>query len=144
MIYHYTLDELETLEEQVRQSEESLGEQQRKQYYASCKNRLKDPDTYATLNYFLTFGLHHFYLGRIDRFTEDMVGCGVGFFLVLNAWFQVIRWNYIGGLISFVIGIGILAYFTLTEIIELFKSENIVRTYNLRQKMNLLKQLEKI
>ena len=56
---------------QVEQQEEILRSQigeldklTRKKFYTLYSTLLKDPDTYAVLNFFFLTGLHHFYLGR--------------------------------------------------------------------------------
>ena len=51
-------------EEQLRQLASGLPDDQRKAFYQEVKRELRDPDTYAALNWFFLAGLHHFYLGR--------------------------------------------------------------------------------
>ncbi len=67
-------------EEMLRQEEEALREQiyqlsaaQKKQYYALEVAQVKDPDTYAALNWAFVAGLHHFYLGRWLRGLFNIV-----------------------------------------------------------------------
>lgn len=56
-------DEEEALREKIRQ----LDDKQRQQFYGAYNKQLKDPDTYAVLNWLFLAGLHHFYLGRWAR-----------------------------------------------------------------------------
>ena len=41
-----------------------LTDEQRKEYYDRFRREVRDPDTYAVLNYFFLAGLHHMYLGN--------------------------------------------------------------------------------
>lgn len=62
-----TQQDVDAREEAIRERIRRLSDDARKRYYALMTPRLKDPDTYAVLNFALVFGLHHFYLGRPMR-----------------------------------------------------------------------------
>ena len=51
-------------EEALRSEINHLPDELRAQFYNEVKNKIKDPDTYAALNWFFICGLHHFYLGK--------------------------------------------------------------------------------
>ena len=57
-------EEVEQKEEQLRSEIRGLNEAHRTSFYKSFSSNLKDPDTYAVLNFFFVTGLHHFYLGN--------------------------------------------------------------------------------
>ncbi|GLR05412.1 TM2 domain-containing protein [Vibrio hyugaensis] len=67
------LEELEKKEEYLRQQVNTLPDEQRKAYFKELKLRLKDPDTYAALNWFFLGGVHHFYLGKYPLFIAELV-----------------------------------------------------------------------
>ena len=75
-------DELSAEEDVLRSRVTALTPEQRKLYHQFEKHRIKDPDTYATLNYFLAGGLHHFYLG-------NYIFGGINFVLTLTG---IIMW----------------------------------------------------
>jgi len=93
-----------------------LPDAQRKSYFEQAESRLKDPDTYAVLNYLFIAGLHHFYLGRWLRGLINLAVFGGGVYLMfLDQW----RNGFI------VIGI-----ITALELYALFRSQIIVQHYN--------------
>ena len=100
--------ESDTLRRRVTQ----LPPDARRAYYAEEAKLIKDPDTYAVLNYFFVFGLHHFYIGK---FFTGLI-C-----LIL----------YIVGMLTFLVGgwiiILLLALFDLPQ---LFFSQRIVHKHN--------------
>ena len=57
-------DIIEEQQEQLRRQVRELPDSVRARYYNLSEKSLKDPDTYATLNYIFIAGLHHFYLGK--------------------------------------------------------------------------------
>jgi hypothetical protein len=54
---------VEAREEALRERLRSLTDEQRRTFYRAYRPRLRDPDTYAVLNWFFPAGLHHSYLG---------------------------------------------------------------------------------
>jgi len=104
-------DDEEALREQIRE----LSPEQRKTYHRFEKQRLKDPDTYATLNYIFLGGLHHFYLGRIGRGLVNLLlsltGIVVWFFMPL-------------------LGLALILFVVVIELPQLFKAQRVIYAYN--------------
>lgn len=122
--------------EQLQQEEESLRVQVmelpqglRKRYYQQEKKRVKDPDTYAVLNWLLICGLHHFYLGRMLRGTINFVAMLIGLVFMMFTTFPV--W-----------GLGIWGLVFLIELPQLFRSQQIVYQYNNRVMHEILAELK--
>ena len=61
--------QLEQDEEEIRILVRGLPDEQRSIFYNQVEENLKDPDTYAVLNFIFIAGLHHFYLGKRVRFS---------------------------------------------------------------------------
>lgn len=64
--------EVDAEEERLRARANALPAERRKAFYGEAGRALKDPDTYAALNWFFLVGLHHFYLGRWGRGIADL------------------------------------------------------------------------
>lgn len=112
-------DELKAEEERLRTAVRELSESQRKYYTSHRTKRLKDPDTYAALNWFFIIGLHHMYLGEWLEAAMVWVGMIVGFSLLIASDNQVAGLIVIGAVVAW-------------ETWALFTSQNIVRRYNLQ------------
>ena len=110
-------EKIEEREENIRERIKNINSDQRANYYNEVNKRIKDPDTYASLNYFFMVGIHHFYLGRWIR----------GF---LNIFFCVIGIYYIFTPDLAVLGVLIIVMIILMEIYSLFRSQSIVKHYN--------------
>ena len=63
---------VEQTEENLRTLVRQLSEADRKEFYQDFSNRIKDPDTYAVLNFFFVTGLHHFYLKKHVRGSMNL------------------------------------------------------------------------
>ncbi|MGF1834369.1 hypothetical protein [Photobacterium sanguinicancri] len=114
VLRHAKLSQQEdALRVQIRQ----LTDVQRKQYYKLEAEQVKDPDTFAVLNWFFVAGLHHFYLGKFAR-----GGVNLSLFL-LSILILVIYPNHWAGYSIFV---GIL----VIELPQLLSSQNIVHHHN--------------
>ena len=124
-----TDDNLETEENRLRDVVLELGDTQRKEYYRRSKKALKDPDTYATLNWFLILGLHHLYLGKWIHAGINMGAFFLGIVLLF------------GGGYAMAAGIFILVAFSVMELWELFRSQIIVRHYNIEVTKRILDNL---
>ena len=105
---------LEIEEERLRGEIAKLPNDLKKQYYNIEKSNIKDPDTYAVLNWFFVAGLHHFYLGNNSRGLFNAVVMLVGLL--------TIQFFYVG--IILIIGI------MLFEVPQLFYCQKIVHEYN--------------
>ncbi|HAD49351.1 MAG: hypothetical protein CMF12_14335 [Idiomarina sp.] len=110
------MQELSDREEHLREQIRQLSDEQRKHYYRLERQQLKDPDTYAVLNYFFIAGLHHFYLGRTNRGLINIALMVVG--LLLLPLFAPL-------------GVILLITVFIVELPQLFKSQRIVYAHNL-------------
>ena len=119
--------EVKAREEQLRLQVRALTDEQRKRFYAQFKERMKDPDTYAVLNYIFIAGLHHFYLGRV---TRGLVNIAVFFAAVAMAF---------SGHVSAAVVVFIVI--TVLELFELFQSQAIVDDFNNRLMEDIIKTL---
>lgn len=109
-------DEIQDQEEHLRNLVRQLPDDKRLEYFRRSEKTLKDPDTYATLNYLFIAGLHHFYLGKWVRGLLNISVFGLGLLLLLAGH------AIVGGLI-------ILAISTI-ELYALFNAQNIIQKYN--------------
>lgn len=71
--------------EQLREKLRQLDDKTRFEYYQKYEKALKDPDTYAVLNWFFLTGLHHFYLGKMTRGLVNLGLMLLGIFLLTEA-----------------------------------------------------------
>lgn len=108
--------EVDAREEELRLAIRELPDTKRKAFYERAEHELKDPDTFAVLNYLFIAGLHHFYLGRWFRGLINLaVFSGSVYLIYLGQWRN--------GFIVF----GII---TALELYALFRSQIIVKNYN--------------
>ncbi len=103
-------------EELIRQSINQLSDSERKTYFQIVKPRIKDPDTYATLNWFFMTGLHHFYLEYWVRACIHLSIFVIGIVLI----FVGLAW----------VGVLIILSISIVELFALFQSQLIVQNYN--------------
>jgi len=103
-------------EEELRAAIARLPDARRADVYRAAEKNLRDPDTYATLNYLIVSGLHHFYLGQWERGTAELVGTIGGIALLFTGY-------WIAGLLL-LLGIAAL------ELYALFRSQLIVQAHN--------------
>ncbi len=108
---------LET-EERLRKSVRTLPDDKRLAFYQQAERRLKDPDTYAALNYLFIAGLHHFYLGKWVRGLLNITVFLAGVMLLFTP--------------LAVIGILLIVAISIAELYALFKSQTIVQAHNNR------------
>ena len=107
---------VEEEEEELRRLVSQLDDAARSAYYKRLEKRIRDPDTYATLNFLFITGLHHFYLKRWLRGALSLAGFFVGVGLILAG--------------QYVIGVLLIVAIGLVELYELFRSQAIVQDYN--------------
>lgn len=112
------LDERDTEreEDRLRDIIGRLPADQRRAFYERARNRIKDPDTYAALNWFFLAGLHHFYLGRAGRGAVNLFGFVIGLALLFSA--------------LFLLGLVLILVILAVELFELARSQAIVRHHN--------------
>ncbi|MGX5174808.1 hypothetical protein ACUR5C_12370 [Aliikangiella sp. IMCC44653] len=108
--------QVDTEEEDLREQINLLSENGKKAFYASVKKKVKDPDTYAALNWFFIIGLHHFYLGRWVSGCLDIAAFIVGILLIV--------------FYSFAAGISLIIIVSMLELWALFRSQLIVQDWN--------------
>jgi hypothetical protein len=105
-------------EDYLRSKIQNLSDDDKKLFYLKIENEIKDPDTYATLNWFFLSGLHHLYLKRWFKGVSNLI-------LFIISTLLLFSEN-----IFFGIGIGILITIFIVELSELFNSQSIVSNYN--------------
>lgn len=111
--------EAELEEERLRSAVRALTDDQRRRFYDAATPRLRDPDTYAVLNWSLLAGMHHFYLGRWTRGAVTLL-CFIGGLAALFS--EVLRWP----------GVLLLVVILVIELSELFRSQTVVKAHNNR------------
>ena len=120
-------DEVDAREEELRLIVRELPDEKRKAFYARAERDLKDPDTFAVLNYLFIAGLHHFYLGRWFRGIINLVVFGGSIYLMYLGQWQ-------NGFIVF-------GTITVLELYALFRSQIIVKAYNNKLSKAILSSL---
>ena len=105
-------------EERIRQWVRELPDDKRMAFFKQAEKSLKDPDTYATLNYLFIAGLHHFYLGKWIRGSINLLIFVAGVLCIFT------------GLTG--LGILILIAISAVELKALFKAQLVIQDYNNR------------
>lgn len=124
-MFYPSMRELEREEDDLRTEINKLDEADRKQFFREYNDCVKDPDTYAALNYLLLTGLHHFYLGRYLRGFINLIVMIVGFLLLFNP-------------VTIYVGLAAILGVLIIEIPQLFFSQRIVQLYNNRLTKKML------
>ena len=130
MIEAWTLrkDRLQEQDESFRQKLRDLSDEERASFYRIYNKKLRDPDTYAVLNWLFLTGMHHAYLGRWVRALINISVMVGGIILLFSENAQIGFWMIVA----------ILAI----EIPALFRSQIIVEDFNLRQGEKALEQMQ--
>lgn len=115
MSLYRPIEEVEEKEESLRCKVQQLEPSQQKVFYQRQSKLLKDPDTYATMNWFCIIGLHHLYLGRYAIFAIELTV----FLLALGAILMGLGFGFLILLVLFIL-----------ELPQLFFSQRIIRNYN--------------
>ena len=102
-------------EEKIRILAGQLPGDKRLLFWTEVQKKLKDPDTYAAMNFAFMFGLHHFYVGKWIR---GLLAISL-FVLGLITLFVVPM-----------VGVLLIACVICSAIPALFRSDTIVRQYN--------------
>lgn len=113
-------------EARLRQLANALPDEQRKEFYRDVKRQLRDPDTYAAVNWFFLVGLHHFYLGRWGRGLLNLAVFLLGVALIIA---QLI-WP----------GVALIVLVSVWELWALFRAQIIVQDWNNQLYRRLLKR----
>lgn len=103
-------------EERIRKLVRELTDERRLQFFKQTEKDLKDPDTYATLNFLFIAGLHHFYLGKWLRGLINFTVFLLGAILLFSP--------------AVVMGAFLLLAITIIELKALFNSQILVQEYN--------------
>jgi TM2 domain-containing membrane protein YozV len=117
---------VEREEEELRAAIAKLPDARRAAVYRDAGRKLRDPDTYATLNYLLISGLHHFYLGKWERGAAELLGAVAGIALLFTDYWAV--------------GVLLLVGIAALELYALVRSQVIVQDYNNRVLREALEQ----
>ena len=115
-------------EEDIRRAVGQLPDAMRKLYYGRMRQRVKDPDSYAVLNYLFVAGLHHFYLGKIARGAVNLAVFCFGMVLFMLQMYPL--------------AILVIAVVTVVELPALFRSQLTVLKYNNDLADTILKELQ--
>ena len=114
-------------EEDIRLRLRDLTDEQRKTYYDRFRQEVRDPDTYAVLNYFFLAGLHHMYLGNYMRGAANLVTLVIGTGLLIS------------GLT--LLGILLVGFILTVELLALFRSQVVVSHHNNQIAQDILHDL---
>lgn len=118
--------QVEAEEELIREQVAALPDEQRKVFYQQLKPLLRDPDTYATLNWCFLAGLHHFYLGQWGRGLFNLLVFVVGVALLFTPLLLA--------------GIALLVLISVAELWALFRAQIIIQDWNNQIMRRLLKR----
>ena len=119
-------DAVRAREEALRERLRTLSDADRLAYYRRCSPRLKDPDTYAVLDWLFLAGLHHFYLGRHAAGALNLAVMLAGMALLfVRPWAG-------GGLILLIL---------IAELPALLRSQTVVAEHNVRLGEQTLREL---
>ncbi len=103
-------------EESLRERVRGLPDEVRKAYFAEYKRQMKDPDTYAVLNWFFLAGLHHMYLGRYARGALNLIVLLIGVALFFTPVAPL--------------GFACIVVILASELMALFRAETVVMHHN--------------
>jgi TM2 domain-containing membrane protein YozV len=112
-------EEVNKEENNLRNEIQKLSDDNKKIFYSKIEKEIKDPDTYAVLNWLFIAGLHHFYLKKWLNGTINLMVFLVGVILTFS-----------DNTTFFGIGVGMLLSLFIVELIQLFKSQLILQDYN--------------
>lgn len=119
--------EVDAEEERLREDVNRLADAQRKLFYQRVQSQIRDPDTYAVLNWFFIAGLHHFYLKRWGAGMADLTVFLVGVLLLFTG-ITILGWLLIAAV-------------SLWELWALFRAQVIVQDWNNRLYQRVLKEV---
>lgn len=119
-------------EESIRLAIRQLPDEIRAQVFTEVGTRLRDPDTYAVLNWALVTGLHHFYLGKYVRGISELTAFLLGIYMIFRGGTEV------DGHVLMFVGIAIVAVLIVVELMELFRAQIVVQDFNNRVSREIL------
>lgn len=109
-------DEVNAEEERIRKLVRQLPEDKRFAFFQKTEKQLKDPDTFAALNYLFIAGLHHFYLGNWLRGLINLAVFLTGIVMLFTP--------------MIVVGILLIITISVIELYALFRAQTIVQAHN--------------
>lgn len=121
------IEYLQQEENQLREQVKALSVAQKRQYYSQELRHIKDPETYAALNWACLAGFHHFYLGKWHRGMLNLILVCLGVLI------------YFGHVFS-LLGLALILLVFIVELPQLFNSQNIIYRYNNQLMRRLLQQ----
>ena len=119
--------DVDAQEEAIRLRVRGLSDEKRKEYFRRFNRVVKDPDTYAGLNWLFIAGLHHFYLGRWGMGLLDLVIFISGVFLLFTP--------------LFIVGIILIVGISIIELWALFRAPVIAQDFNNQLALQILREL---
>lgn len=122
------IEQLEKNEDLLRSQVNSLPDDQKKEFYKRQSKRLKDPDTYATLNWFFVGGFHHCYLGKYALFALELT---------------LLTVSIIGLVLGHSSALLILALLVIYELPQLFFSQKIARQHNYKLSCEIFNEVRR-
>ena len=117
-------------EDGLRSQVTGLPAEQRRHYYEIESEGIRDPDTYAALNYLIVGGLHHFYLGKVMYGVINLTLTVIGAVLIVIFYHDD----------SWPLGFFIIGFVVLIELPQLFRSQTIVEKHNILVMKNSLEE----
>ena len=124
-------EELEKEEAILRVQVQELSQDKRKLFYSKAEKEIKDPDTYAVLNWLFIAGLHHLYLKKWLNACINIIVFLLGIILLFS-----------DDGVFFGVGGGMLLSLFIIELFQLFKSQEIILEYNNQVSEKLLNELK--
>ncbi len=121
-------EEVATASEAMRVRTQALTPELKKLYFKRYKEKIKDPDTYAVLNWFFLAGLHHMYLEKYLRGSLNLVLLILGIVLLFSPMQLV--------------GVLLVGFILCLELMALFRSQIIVADHNNKVAATLLDEFE--
>jgi hypothetical protein len=122
------IEQLEKNEDLLRSQVNSLPDDQKKEFYKRQSKRLKDPDTYATLNWFFVGGFHHCYLGKYSLFALELT---------------LLTVSIVGLILDHSSALLILALLVIYELPQLFFSQKIARQHNYKLSCEIFNEVRR-
>jgi len=124
-------EQAEECEETLRSQINELSTEKRAKFFKEINKRIKDPDTYASMNYLFLGGFHHFYLEKWGRGIANLVAFILSIIFLASGFVPLISI----GIFTLLIVIGVETY-------AMFFSQIIVQEYNNKVTEKLLKQYQ--
>ena len=103
-------------EEAIRIWIQTLADNDKVLFYKKVKTKIKDPDTYAALNWFFICGIHHFYL---QKWLMGFIDLSI---FTLGIALFILGYTEIGTLLMIIL--------SSIELWALFRSQIIIQDWN--------------